>query len=144
MSFDQIVTALGPGKTLSTLNKYATSYQDANKNFDALLRYPFLQDIVLADGTDPKADTNDLHTIVADGSSRFNQLCTTNVSIAQQAISYGRTVSILLKSVDIAKYVSSVKPLVDQYINQAKTSASDNKQFFEDVCISLLVTFPQV
>lgn len=116
---------------MSKLDKFTSSYKTVTTNFTSLLQYPFLQDIVLSDS--PENSDQDLRTIVTDGSSRFGQLCTTNISIAQQVNSYGRTVPLLLKSLTIAKYASSTKPLIDQYVAESQASAGNNEQFFEDV-----------
>ena len=135
MSSSEIVQALGPGTHLSKLDQFTSSYNTVTTNFTSLLQYPFLQDIVLSESPNSPGQDQDLRSIVADGSSRFGQLCTTNISVAQQVASYGRTVSVLLKALTIANYASSTKPLIDQYVSQAQASAGDNEQFFEEVCI---------
>lgn len=127
---NKVVVALGPGSSLADLDKSLTSYETASKKFSELLQYPFLQSIVLGEGD---KNGEDLRTIVADGSSRFGQLCTTNISIAQQVISYGRTVPVLLKAMTVADYAVNIKPLVAQYVAEAITSSNGNEQVFEDV-----------
>jgi prefoldin subunit 5 len=133
MSSADIVKALGPGIHLSKLDQFSSSYNTVTTNFTSLLQYPFLQDIVLSESPSSPGQDQDLRSIVADGSSRFGQLCTTNISIAQQVASYGRTVPLLLKALTIASYTSSTKPLIDQYVNEAQASAGNNEQFFEDL-----------
>jgi polyhydroxyalkanoate synthesis regulator protein len=131
----EIVDALGPGSHLSELARFTASYKVATAKFSELLQYPFLQSIILSEG---EKGSDDLRTIVADGSSRFNQLCTTNVSVAQQVNSYGKTVPVLLKNVTIAKYATSMQPVVARYIAEATASSNDNEQFFESVSTALL------
>ncbi|KIK54677.1 hypothetical protein GYMLUDRAFT_231859 [Collybiopsis luxurians FD-317 M1] len=134
MSSFEVIEALGPGNQLSNLNKFAASYKAANSNFIDLLTYPFLQSMVLGES---EGGNQDLRTIVVDGNSRFGQLCITNISIAQQVISYARTVPVLLPNMTIGGYATTIKPLVAQYIAQALASANGNEQFFENVGASL-------
>ncbi|KAJ6561967.1 hypothetical protein B0H19DRAFT_1068666 [Mycena capillaripes] len=88
--------------------------------------------IVLNDPENKKLNDQDLRTIVVDGNSRFGQLCTSNISIAQQVSSYGKAVPVLLKSSTIGKYAISTKPLIGQYVAEAEVSSGDNKEFFEE------------
>lgn len=137
MSSAEIIKALGPGTHLSNLNKFASSYKTVTESFTNLLVYPFLQSIVLSDPEGEKPNDENLRSIVVDGSSRFGQLCTSNISVAQQVNSYGRTVPVLLKSLTIGKYAISTKPLVEQYVEEALASGSGNEQFFGEVCLHL-------
>jgi hypothetical protein len=130
----EIVSALGPGPHVAELTKSTKSYNVATTNFNELLQYPFLQSIYLSEGEKPDED---LRTIVTDGSSRFSQLCTTNISVAQQVISYGRTVPLLLGALTIGNYATTTQPLVARYAAEAAASSTGNEQFFEEVCFSL-------
>ncbi|KAJ6561975.1 hypothetical protein B0H19DRAFT_1026798 [Mycena capillaripes] len=132
MSTAEIVNALGPGSRLSKLAQFSSSYSTVTENFNKLLLYPFLQSIVLSDPENKKLNDEDLRTIVVDGNSRFGQLCTSNISIAQQVNSYGKAVPVLLKSLTIGKYAISTKPLIGQYVAEAEASSGDNKEFFEE------------
>ncbi|KAJ7849621.1 hypothetical protein B0H13DRAFT_1875476 [Mycena leptocephala] len=122
----EIVKALGPG----TLHQFSSSYQTATESFTNLLLYPFLQSIVLSNPNNIKSNEQDLRTLVVDGSSRFGQLCTTNISIAQQVNSYGKVVPVLLKGETISKYTTYAKPLIEKYVAEAEASGNENKQFF--------------
>ncbi|KIK57577.1 hypothetical protein GYMLUDRAFT_172628 [Collybiopsis luxurians FD-317 M1] len=126
MSSLEVIQALGPGNQVSNLNKFAASYKVANSNFADLLTYPFLQSIVSGE-----RGNQDLRTMVVDGSARFGHLCTTDISIARQVISYAKTVPVLLPNLTIGGYATTYKPLVAKYVAQALASANGNEQFFE-------------
>ncbi|KAJ7799039.1 hypothetical protein B0H13DRAFT_2391335 [Mycena leptocephala] len=132
MSSAEIVKALGPGNKLSRLHQLSSSYKTATESFTNLLLYPFLQSIVLGDPNNGKSNEEDLRTIVVDGSSRFGQLCTSNISIAQQVNSYGKVVPVLLKGETIAKYTTYATPLIEKYVAEAEASGNENKQFFKE------------
>jgi hypothetical protein len=137
MSATEIVQALGPGTHLYTLDQFSSSYKIVTESFTNLLLYPLLQSIVLSDPNSEKSNDQDLRTILVNGSSRFGQFCTSNISIAQQVNSYGGTVPGLLNSLTIKMYATSTKPLMEQYVEEAEASRSGTKQFFKEVCIHL-------
>ncbi|KDQ15913.1 hypothetical protein BOTBODRAFT_173577 [Botryobasidium botryosum FD-172 SS1] len=128
------VKALGLGIHLSKLNQFESSYKTASTNFASLLQYPFLQSILISEATKSAAGrtSSDLRSIIIDGSSRFDQLTQSDISITQQVVTFSKTAPMLLKSLTVAGYASGVKPLVEQYAAESAASGSENEAFFDE------------
>jgi hypothetical protein len=132
----EIVQALGPGEHLSELDRFTESYRIATTNFNLLLQYPFLQSIVLDDDNN---GGQDLRTIVADGSGKFGQLSHTNITVARQVISFGKTIPAFLRALTISNFAINTKPMIANYIEEVDRDSEANKQFFKDVCAFIIV-----
>lgn len=130
-----VINALGPGSKLRSLSTFAQSYQSVNKNFSDLLVFPFLENIKVYDTPNSDQPTaaaayKSLRALAVDGSSRFASLCSQDIALARQAISYAVTFQPLIEAVDIATFVLSLHDVVKNYADSARANSEQSKKFF--------------
>lgn len=85
-----------------------------------------------------------LHFLVVYGFGHFQKLSTTNISVAHQVNSYGKTIPSLLEALTVGKYATSTEPLVAQYVVESNATLKDSTRFLKDVSRSLIGLRPQL
>lgn len=129
-----IITALGPGTKLRFLSTFAQSFQSVNKNFSDLLVFPYLENIKVYDSPNgtlgPASSYKNLRDLAVDGSTRFASLCTQDVGLARQVITYATTFQPLIEAVDVSTFVLSLHDVVKNYADSARTTSDQSAKFF--------------
>ena len=130
-NMSDILNALGPGRKLDSLARFAPDYVAVRRAFNNLLVFPHLDLIEIG-------DTFNLQSLVIDGDSRFSGLSNIDSGLARKVISYHVSFSALVDAFDIQLLVKTLQPVAQEYADHARAHSEANLKFFADVSHLLL------
>ncbi|KJA22823.1 hypothetical protein HYPSUDRAFT_138659 [Hypholoma sublateritium FD-334 SS-4] len=128
MSANIIRTALGPGKKLDSLDRFAPEYVTVRRAFNDLLVFPHLEVIEVAG-----VYKTNLLSLVVDGNKRFSELSAIDIQLARNVVTYDASFAALVEALSVQQLVQILQPVAQEYADHARAQSETNLKFFADL-----------